>query len=128
MMNALSLLVALAAMESTWWPFGTFVFERLTQGHRGPRRHGRRALSTDEGRGTSAEGLGLLVRAVAFRQPHDDVAVTLQARARPSDGQGFFWSIAGWPVPGPGIFGRAFNPVTVALSGGRQRLTRTCPK
>jgi hypothetical protein len=36
----------------------------------------------------------------------------------------------GWAVPGPvsGIFGRALNPVTVTLSEGRQRLTRTCPR
>ena len=56
------------------------------------------------------------------------VAVALRARARPSDGQGFPWSVPGWPVPGPGVLDRAFNPVTVTLSEGRQRLTRTCPK
>jgi hypothetical protein len=44
------------------------------------------------------------------------------------DCQGFPWSIPGWPVPGPGVFGRAFQPVTVTLSEERQRLTRTCPK
>jgi hypothetical protein len=48
--------------------------------------------------------------------------------ARPSDGQGVFWSIAGWPGPGSGVLDRAFNPVAVTLSEGRQRSTRTCPK
>jgi hypothetical protein len=36
MMNALSLLVALAVMVFFWLPFGTFVFERLTQGRQPP--------------------------------------------------------------------------------------------
>ena len=60
--------------------------------------------------------------------PQDDVAVALRARARPSAGQGFPWSIAGSPVFVPGVLAPAFKPVTVTLSEGWQRLTRTCPK
>jgi hypothetical protein len=60
MMNALSVLVALAAIVFFWWPFGTFVFERLTQGRQPPTPWTARPI---EGRGTRAEGLGLLVRA-----------------------------------------------------------------
>ena len=53
MMNALSLLVALAAIVFFWWPFGTFVFERLTQGRQPPTPWTARPI---DGRGTSAEG------------------------------------------------------------------------
>ena len=60
MMNALSLLVAFAVIVFFWWPFGTFVFERLTKGRQPPTPWTARP---SDGRGTSAEGLGLLVRA-----------------------------------------------------------------
>jgi hypothetical protein len=53
MMNALSLLVALAAIVFFWWPFGTFVFERLTQGRQPPTPWTARPI---EGRGTRDEG------------------------------------------------------------------------
>jgi hypothetical protein len=53
MMNALSLLVALAAIVLFWWPFGTFVFERLTQGRQTPTPWTARRT---EGGGTRDEG------------------------------------------------------------------------
>ena len=35
----------------------------------------------------------------------------------------------GWvPAGVSGVFARTFKPVTITLSEGRQRLTRTCPK
>jgi hypothetical protein len=53
MMNALSLLVALAAIVLFWWPFGTFVFERLTQGRQPPTPW---TAHLTEGRGTRDGG------------------------------------------------------------------------
>jgi hypothetical protein len=52
MMNALCLLIALAVIVFFWWPFGTFVFERLTQGRQPPTPWTARPI---DGRGTRDE-------------------------------------------------------------------------
>jgi hypothetical protein len=49
MMNALSLLVALAVIVFFWWPFGSS-FSSALRKDASRRRHGRRALATDEER------------------------------------------------------------------------------
>jgi len=68
----------------------------------------------------------------AIGQPQNHVAVALAGAAHPPKGaQGILRSVGGdWGTLDPvsGVFARAFKPVTVTRSAGRQRLIRTWPK